>query len=301
MSLDRKTAIPPDVQQYSLLQSVDRRTSGVRSQTPGRWRLRPRGFRKRHSQHARNCDREQRQSHDRNPRPHLACKPDAGGEFHVPRRPGTDAPSRYRPSVPETRRAKTVRRGKVRNDPREPHAVARTDSGQEGAPAAGEGGSGGRRRDPEFSRGTARPGDGHDEGSRLSALGSRLSALGSRLSALGSRLSALGSRLSALGSRLSALGSRLSALGSRLSALGSRLSALGSRLSALGSRLSWAAHTSTVVRPSRGQTQGFAARFPAPAAQAGWRFARPPPSRAGAIAAAAQIACNTTQTCVKWV
>ena len=95
--------------------------------------------------------------------------------------------------------------------------------------AAGED-SGGRRRDPEFSRGTARPGDGHDEGSRLSALGSRLSALGSRLSALGSRLSALGSRLSALGSRLSALGSRLSALGSRLSALGSRLSALGSYL-----------------------------------------------------------------------
>ena len=43
-----------------------------------------------------------------------------------------------------------------------------------------------------------RPG-GHDEGSRLSALGSRLSALGSRLSALGSRLSALGSRLSYFG------------------------------------------------------------------------------------------------------
>ena len=124
-----------------------------------------------------------------------------------------------------------------------PASAARRRNGkrQRGNPrrdgAAGED-SGGRRRDPEFSRGTARPGDGHDEGSRLSALGSRLSALGSRLSA---RLSALGSRLSALGSRLSALGSRLSALGSRLSALGSRLSALGSRLSALGSRLSLSA------------------------------------------------------------
>ena len=91
-----------------------------------------------------------------------------------------------------------------------PASAARRRNGkrQRGNPrrdgAAGED-SGGRRRDPEFSRGTARPGDGHDEGSQLSALGSRLSALGSRLSALGSRLSALGSRLSALGSRLSAL------------------------------------------------------------------------------------------------
>ena len=178
-------------------------------------------------------------------------------------------------------------------------------------------------------------------GSRLSALGSRLSALGSRLSALGSRLSALGSRLSALGSRLSALGSRLSALGSRLSALGSYLQcdpqppprsrnprrAGGLRpepapappsserarrpprtrlwrvhaedgILAVPATVPWAAHTSTFLHPSGGQSQGSAAHLPAPA---GWRFAKPPPSRAGAIAASTQIACNNTRTRVKWV
>ena len=178
-------------------------------------------------------------------------------------------------------------------------------------------------------------------GSRLSALGSRLSALGSRLSALGSRLSALGSRLSALGSRLSALGSRLSALGSRLSALGSYLQCdpqppprLRKPLRTGGLRpkpaplpppserarrppqtrlwrvhaedgilagpatVPWAAHTSTFLHPSGGQSQGSAAHLPAPA---GWRFAKTPPSRAGTIAASTQIACNNTQTRVKWV
>ena len=159
------------------------------------------------------------------------------------------------------------------------------------------------------------------------ALGSRLSALGSRLSALGSRLSALGSRLSALGSRLSALGSRLSALGSRLSALGSRLlltvrpsaaAAVGAgpagpprtRLRRVPARdgilagpatVPWAAHTSTVVHPSRGQVEGSATRLPTPAAPAGWRFAKSPPSRAGAIATSTQIACNSTKSYVKWV
>ena len=60
-------------------------------------------------------------------------------------------------------------------------------------------------------------------------------------------------------------------------------------------------NTSTVVHPSRGQVEGSATRLPAPAAPAGWRFAKSPPSRAGAIAASTQIACNSTKSYVKWV
>ena len=61
----------------------------------------------------------------------------------------------------------------------------------------------------------------------------------------------------------------------------------------------WATHTSIVIHPSRGQVQGSAARLSAPAAQAGWMFAKPPPFCVVAIASSAQIACDLTQSSVK--
>ena len=195
--------------------------------------------------------------------------------------------------------------GRLRRNPPASAARRRNGKRQRGNPrrdgAAGED-SGGRRRDPEFSRGAARPGDGHDEGSRLSALGSRLSALGSYLQCDPQPPPRLRNPLRTGGLRPKPAPLPPPSERARCPPQ-TRLRRVHAEDGILAgpATVPWAAHTSTVVHPSRGQVEGSATRLPAPAAPAGWRFARPPPSRAGTIAASTQIACNSTKSYVKWV